>query len=89
MLTRNQMKYDVALYLDAAQFVALYSLLQNVRLGNTDVFEEGLTRLLREIDSVDAEERVNYWLASVGLDNMPQVGASFNNEDGLTITVTK
>ena len=75
--------------LDAAQFVAIYSLLQNVKLGKDNIFEDAVTRLLKDLDQDGAEVKVNNWASRAGLDRLPDVSANFNNDDGLAIVLSE
>ncbi len=77
---------SLKLNLTDTQFVAIYSLLQNVRLGDRNDFESAISELAIDMEHDGAEGYVNDYLYDQGLD-MPEISIEASDSDGVVINL--
>jgi hypothetical protein len=65
-------------------FVAIYTLLQNIRLGDTNQYEQAISNFIIALESTGTQEVINNWL-KINDCKPPSIKVEASWEDGVTI----
>ncbi len=79
---------SLKLHLTVTQFVAIYGILHNVRLGNRNKYETALSELMLDMEHDGAEDFVNKFIDSRAT-QFPTISIEASDEDGITISVNE
>jgi hypothetical protein len=74
----------VHLTLTEPDFLVIYKLLYNLRLGGNNIFEDSITELMIELDECGAE---SYYNAAASEFGEPRFKFEFNDDEGFVINV--